>query len=182
MKQKQIKAITTISLVLNNILLINFILTTVETRGFEYKAHIIGEVARATEVKDESFNEEEAQHNGDLSQLKTVTKSDLDKTAEVSAYTSRPEETDSSPCISADNTNICEYEGCAVATNDYPNGTWLEIKGFGKCLVKDKMIAIWSMLIKSPRDFPRFNVPVIKLRPFDNPCIIIRHVCPPIHL
>jgi len=58
---------------------------------------------------------------------------------EVSAYTSRISETDSSPCISADGTNICEYNGCVVASNDYDFGTKIKIDGFGVCEVKDRM-------------------------------------------
>lgn len=62
-----------------------------------------------------------------------------DGIAEMSAYTSRIEETDASPCIGADNTNICEFSGCAVATNDYPFGTKIEIEDLGICVVKDVM-------------------------------------------
>lgn len=62
-----------------------------------------------------------------------------DGTAEMSAYTSRIEETDGSPCVGADNTNICEFSGCAVATNDYKFGTKIEIEGLGICVVKDVM-------------------------------------------
>ncbi len=58
---------------------------------------------------------------------------------EMSAYTSRPQETDNSPCISADNTNICEYDGCVVASNDYEFGTIIDVEGFGFCEVKDRM-------------------------------------------
>lgn len=59
--------------------------------------------------------------------------------AEFSAYTSHVAQTDASPCISADNTNVCEYNGCVVATNDYEFDTILEIEGFGDCIVKDRM-------------------------------------------
>lgn len=58
---------------------------------------------------------------------------------EMSAYTSRVEETDNSPCISADGTNICEYDGCVVASNDYEFGTKIVVDGFGECEVKDRM-------------------------------------------
>lgn len=63
----------------------------------------------------------------------------LYKTVEMSAYTSRVEETDETPCISADGTNICEYEGCVVASNDYKFGTKIIVDGFGECEVKDRM-------------------------------------------
>jgi hypothetical protein len=58
---------------------------------------------------------------------------------EMSAYTSRVEETDSSPCISADGSNICEYDGCVVASNDYAFGTVIDVEGFGLCEVRDRM-------------------------------------------
>jgi 3D (Asp-Asp-Asp) domain-containing protein len=63
---------------------------------------------------------------------------------EVSAYTSRQEETDASPCTGADNTNICEFSGCAIATNDYPLGSILNLEKFGKCTVKDRMNARYT--------------------------------------
>jgi 3D (Asp-Asp-Asp) domain-containing protein len=62
-----------------------------------------------------------------------------EKVVEMSAYTSRIEETDESPCISADGTNICEYDGCVVASNDYALGTKIVVEGFGECEVKDRM-------------------------------------------
>lgn len=61
------------------------------------------------------------------------------KIIEMSAYTSRVEETDETPCISADGTNICEYDGCVVASNDYSFGTKVIVDGFGECEVKDRM-------------------------------------------
>ena len=60
----------------------------------------------------------------------------------VSAYTSRVEETDASPCISASGANICALheEGEAIcASNDYPFGTVLYVEGFGGCTVYDRM-------------------------------------------
>lgn len=60
-------------------------------------------------------------------------------TVEMSAYTSRVEETDASPCISADGSNICEYDGCVVAYNALPLGSKVIVDGFGECTVKDRM-------------------------------------------
>ena len=62
-----------------------------------------------------------------------------EKVVSMSAYTSREEETDSTPCISADGTNICQYNGCIVASNDYPFDTVVFIEGLGECVVKDRM-------------------------------------------
>lgn len=66
------------------------------------------------------------------------------QSVEMSAYTSRIEETDDSPCISADGTNICEYDGCVVASNDYPLGTVINVEGFGMCEVRDRMNARYT--------------------------------------
>ncbi len=60
---------------------------------------------------------------------------------EMSAYTSRVEETDSSPCISASGDNICEYDGCVVAYNALPLGSKVNVEGFGECTVLDRMNA-----------------------------------------
>ena len=61
---------------------------------------------------------------------------------EVSAYNSVVEQTDSSPCISADGTDICKrYKRgeCIVASNAYPLNTRLRIEKIGDCTVADRM-------------------------------------------
>lgn len=60
-------------------------------------------------------------------------------TAEVSAYTSRVEETDGSPYVSADGTNLKEVYECVVASNDYEFGTRLAIEELGVCTVRDRL-------------------------------------------
>jgi len=72
-------------------------------------------------------------------EAKVLTSPAIEKIVEVSAYTSRVSETDSSPCISASNKNICELDYCVIATNDYPLGAKIEIEGFGSCVVEDRM-------------------------------------------
>lgn len=62
----------------------------------------------------------------------------------MTAYSSRPEETDSDPCISADNSNICDLieKGKVVcASNDYPFGTKLILllRDPVVCEVRDRM-------------------------------------------
>lgn len=49
--------------------------------------------------------------------------------AEVSAYTASASETDNSPCITADNTNICIKHPNIVANNCLNFGTRVEING-----------------------------------------------------
>lgn len=66
---------------------------------------------------------------------------------EVSAYNSVPEQTDASPCISADGTDICRrYKKgeCIVATNAYPLKTRLRIDRIGDCTVADRTHARYS--------------------------------------
>jgi 3D (Asp-Asp-Asp) domain-containing protein len=61
---------------------------------------------------------------------------------EISAYNSVSEQTDASPCISADGTDICQrYKKgeCIVATNAYPLKTKLRIDKIGDCTVADRM-------------------------------------------
>jgi len=57
----------------------------------------------------------------------------------ITMYNSVEEQTDNSPCLSADNTNICEVDYNVCATNAYPFGTVLRIDKLGTCVVKDRM-------------------------------------------
>ena len=60
---------------------------------------------------------------------------------EVSAYNSVSWQTDSTPCISADGTDICKrYKKgeCIVASNAYPFNTRLRIESVGDCTVADR--------------------------------------------
>jgi 3D (Asp-Asp-Asp) domain-containing protein len=64
------------------------------------------------------------------------------KPTKVTAYTSRVQETDATPCISADGSDICKRyaEGERIcATNDHPIGSMLFIQGLGNCIVRDRM-------------------------------------------
>ena len=47
----------------------------------------------------------------------------------LTAYNSVPEQTDSTPCISASGMNVCETSRNIVATNELPFGTELFIEG-----------------------------------------------------
>ncbi len=60
----------------------------------------------------------------------------------VTGYTSRIEETDAEPCISADGSDICARHARGeriCATNDWKLGTILHIEGLGDCTVRDRM-------------------------------------------
>lgn len=61
---------------------------------------------------------------------------------EVSAYTSFPEQTDDTPCIAADGSDICERyaQGELIcAANFVPLGSKLTIDHYGTCTVADRM-------------------------------------------
>jgi len=58
---------------------------------------------------------------------------------EVTMYNSLPEQTDDTPCISADGTNICELDYNVCATNAFPFGTVLYVDKLGECVVHDRM-------------------------------------------
>lgn len=60
----------------------------------------------------------------------------------VTGYTSHVNQTDSTPCIAADGTDICKRyaKGEKIcATNDWPMHTKLSIEGLGTCIVADRM-------------------------------------------
>jgi len=61
------------------------------------------------------------------------------KTGNFSAYTSDPAETDSTPFITADGTNLLKNNSPIVANNDHPFGTRIYIHGFGVYEVRDRM-------------------------------------------
>lgn len=62
----------------------------------------------------------------------------------VTAYNSVPEQTDATPCIGAQGTDICKiYEAGenVCAANFVPLGTKIEVEGLGTCVVRDRMNA-----------------------------------------
>jgi 3D (Asp-Asp-Asp) domain-containing protein len=66
-------------------------------------------------------------------------------TMKVTGYTSTVEQTDSTPCIASDLTNVCERkrrgELICAASREFPLGTRLKIPGLGTCVVADYMPA-----------------------------------------
>jgi len=90
-------------------------------------------VSYATLIPKEAKNNSQGQIEGNKSNLATAT---------VTAYTSEPSQTDSSPCISADGSNICNLyaQGELIcATNDLPLGSHAFIGGYGTCTIRDRM-------------------------------------------
>ncbi|MBU0646677.1 3D domain-containing protein [Patescibacteria group bacterium] len=62
----------------------------------------------------------------------------------VTAYTSEPGQTDSTPCISSDGSNICERYAkgeliCAAGDRNVPLGSKFYVEGYGTCSVADRM-------------------------------------------
>ncbi len=67
---------------------------------------------------------------------------DPGKVREVTAYTSRVEETDNRPCEAADGTDICARYAAGekiCATNLEAFGSKLNVPGYGLCTVSDRM-------------------------------------------
>lgn len=62
----------------------------------------------------------------------------------VTAYTSEPRQTDSTPCISSDGSNICDRYAkgeliCAAGDRNVPLGSKFYVEGYGTCSVADRM-------------------------------------------
>lgn len=80
---------------------------------------------------------EKAQLQKELDKAKSRTRK-----VSVTGYSSRAQETDDTPCISADNSDICKLYAKGeniCATNDFPMHTVLHIEGLGSCTVRDRM-------------------------------------------
>jgi len=63
-------------------------------------------------------------------------------TVPVTAYNSVPWQTDDTPCIGAQGTDICKYLAAGsntCAANFVPLGTVLEVEDLGTCVVRDRM-------------------------------------------
>jgi len=55
------------------------------------------------------------------------------------AYTSRTCETDESPYITADGTDLRSFPRCVAANNVLPFGTVIFVEGIGECEIRDRM-------------------------------------------
>lgn len=61
---------------------------------------------------------------------------------EVTAYNSVPEQTDASPCIAADGSDVCKRYAageCIAAANFLPLGSKIYVDKIGECTVADRM-------------------------------------------
>ncbi|MFZ6015509.1 MAG: 3D domain-containing protein [Patescibacteria group bacterium] len=63
------------------------------------------------------------------------------RSATVTAYNSVPWQTDSTPCIAADGSDICKLreQGEMSCASHLPFGTKINIPGFGVCTVRDRL-------------------------------------------
>lgn len=78
-----------------------------------------------------------------------VCEGEEDRTVDVTAYNSLPGQTDDTPCISGDGSDICRMrmEGETVcASNDWPLGAQIGLTGGvnGRCVVRDRMNARYA--------------------------------------
>ncbi len=72
----------------------------------------------------------------------STTKLGTTQTMEVSGYTSEAGQTDSRPCEAADQSDICRRKAkgeLICASNAFPLGTRIHVKGLGPCTVADRM-------------------------------------------
>jgi 3D (Asp-Asp-Asp) domain-containing protein len=67
----------------------------------------------------------------------------------ITAYNSVPWQTDSTPCISADGSDICKLreQGELSCAASLPFGTKINVPGFGVCTVRDRLAAKYSYRI-----------------------------------
>lgn len=137
-KKKNKKSTRVLLLIILTLSILIVLIHSVDTMIQAYYANkqpVIIYVNRDAGVVEDTAKEVTTEQVEETTEIDTP----LTISVEMSAYTSRVEETDSSPCISADGTNICEYDGCVVASNDYALGTEIEVEGFGICEVRDRM-------------------------------------------
>lgn len=91
----------------------------------------------------EEVKAEEATH----SEITMYAVKDILEGVTVTAYTSRPEETDNTPCLAASGRDICELHAKGIATcaaNGPGFGTWIFVEGYGRCRVEDRLAAKYS--------------------------------------
>ncbi len=62
----------------------------------------------------------------------------LPRSGIFTAYTSQPSQTDGTPFISADGTDLDTVKGCVVANNYFPFGTRIRVESIGECVVRDR--------------------------------------------
>ena len=67
----------------------------------------------------------------------------------VTAYNSVPWQTDSTPCVSADGSDICKLheQGDLSCAASLPFGTKINVPGFGVCTVRDRLAPKYSYRI-----------------------------------
>jgi 3D (Asp-Asp-Asp) domain-containing protein len=73
-----------------------------------------------------------------------VTKPANGRVVTVTAYTSEPRQTDSTPCIASDGSDICKRYAkgeliCAAGDRNVPLGSKFYVEGYGTCTVADRM-------------------------------------------
>jgi 3D (Asp-Asp-Asp) domain-containing protein len=88
-----------------------------------------------------SFKEAGSFNTSDLRPAK------IERKITVTAYNSVPWQTDDTPCIGAQNTDICKFYELGMntcAANFVPLGTVLEVEDLGTCVVRDRMNARYT--------------------------------------
>ncbi len=85
-----------------------------------------------------SFTELEAKNAHDSNTLMNPTQYKTKYQAKVTAYNTVPGQTDDTPCIAANGSNVCGLDTCTVAMNGVEFGTKIHIDSIGTCTVVDR--------------------------------------------
>lgn len=93
--------------------------------------------ATAVEMSETTRSEDKNSASGRHKTRKTEAVESFQKGI-FTAYTSQRHQTDGTPFISADGTNLQTVNGCVVANNHLPFGTRVEIESIGECVVRDR--------------------------------------------
>lgn len=99
-----------------------------------------------------------------------ITIQQYDQEATFTAYNAVPEQTDSTPCITASGHNICDEDVIhrIAASNKYPFGTILDIEGYGRYEVQDRTNKRFSgridLLFASEEEAIKFGKKTLKYR------------------
>ena len=150
------------------ILFLSALITICILLSVENRIHIDGELVEAVSFVDALSEGEASSPNSEA--LAVV----VEQERVVSAYNAGDiDQTDSSPCVSANGSNICILleQGINVcAANWVPFKTILEIEGLGECIVLDRMAkrngqkVDWAMKLNEKSKALNFGVKTLSVK------------------
>ncbi|MHC1728083.1 MAG: hypothetical protein AB9866_19120 [Syntrophobacteraceae bacterium] len=123
--------------IFTTILILSFYLLTHYAKQHDTHGTITGSLTDSILPARGYFEEDPEARTGDSADKAA-------KTGVFSAYTSRIEETDGDPYITADGTDLKQVFSCVVANNSLKMGSRIEVEGVGVCEVHDRKNARYS--------------------------------------